>query len=194
MSVGRYHAILEEALAGRSPAPEIVLVDDYHDDPGYIAAAAEALRETLGSLAGGGSRPPHVIFTAHSLPARIREAGDPYPGQVEATARLVARAADVQDWEVAWQSASPTGEPWLGPDFIERIREAARAGAAEVVIAPVGFVSDHLEILYDIDVLASEAARAAGCRLSRTPSMNTRPGFIAALASIVRRRLGGSPA
>ncbi len=193
MSVGRYHAILREALAALPSAPRLIEVQDYHDHVKYIAAMAGALGETLAEARGesGESRPPRVIFTAHSLPARILDEGDPYRDQVEATARLVAQAAGVDRWEVAFQSASPTGEPWLGPDFLERIRAGGGGADRRVIVSPVGFVSDHLEVLYDVDVLAQQTAREAGLRLWRTPSMNTRPDFIEALAAIIREALGG---
>lgn len=189
LSVGRYQAALRDALAHVGSPPRLLMVDHYGDDPGYLDAVVEALRELLGQAADLGVNDPPVIFTAHSLPERILEAGDPYKDQVEATARLAAANAGIDRWEVAFQSASPTGESWLGPDFLDRITALASEGARDIVIAPVGFVSDHLEILYDVDILARDRAAKAGCRLWRMPSMNTRPAFIGALAGIIRRRL-----
>ncbi len=191
MSVGKYHAILRESLGALASPPSLIEVKSYHDHEGFIAAVVEALREALADVRreSGEEPPPRVIFTAHSLPARILDEGDPYRDQVETTARLAAAAAGVDRWEVAFQSASPTGEPWLGPDFIERIRACGEAGERGVIVAPIGFVSEHLEILYDVDILARKAAAAAGVRLWRTPSMNTRPDFVGALASIVREAL-----
>ncbi len=196
MSVGKYHAILREALATLDAPPALIEVKSYHDHPAYLAAVVAALRETLADVRreSGEERPQRVVFPAHSLPARILAEGDPYQDQVETTARLAAAATGVDRWEVAFQSASPTGEPWLGPDFIERIRAAGEAGECLVVVAPIGFVSDHLEILYDVDILARKAAADAGVRLWRTPSMNTRPDFIVALATVVREALHGPPA
>jgi ferrochelatase len=193
MSVGAYHRVLREALAGHDPLPEVLAVDQYHDDQGFIAAVTEALNETLAEAGSDAASAP-VIFTAHSLPERILSEGDPYTDQIESTARLVAGAAGVGRWEIAFQSASSTAEPWLGPDFLDRIRSLGREGCKALIVCPVGFVSDHLEILHDVDIVARKTAQEAGSRLWRTPSMNSRPAFISALASIVRRRLAGSPA
>jgi len=194
MSVGRYQAALESGLEGVEGRPDVVLVDHYGDDAGYVEAVREALTEALDEARGEGASAPHVIFTAHSLPARILNEGDPYKDQIESTARLVAGACGLDRWEVAFQSASPTGEPWIGPDFLERIDALASGGCREIIIAPIGFVSDHLEILYDVDILAKERGAKAGVRLWRMPMMNTRPAFARALAAVIRRTLAGAPA
>ena len=127
-----------------------------------------------------------MIFTAHSLPERIREAGDTYPEQLAESARLVATAAGLDEWLVAWQSAGRTPEPWLGPD----VRDVVRALAADdltdaVVICPIGFVADHLEVLYDLDVEVADIAREVGLGYARTASLNDDPAFIATLADLV---------
>ena len=127
-----------------------------------------------------------VIFTAHSLPERVREDGDTYPEQVAESARLVADAAGLERWGVAWQSAGRTPEPWLGPDVRDEVRRLAAEGGTDVVIVcPIGFVSDHLEVLYDLDV--ELAAVAAGCGLGyrRTASLNDDPAFLRVLADVV---------
>jgi ferrochelatase len=127
-----------------------------------------------------------VVFTAHSLPRRVIEAGDPYAGQVRATAEGVARRAGVAGWRLAWQSAGRTAEPWLEPTLEQELRAVAAAGARRVLVAPVGFVADHTEVLFDIDVQARAAAEALGLRLERTESLNDSPRFVAALADLVR--------
>jgi ferrochelatase len=131
-----------------------------------------------------------VIFSAHSLPRRILEAGDPYPDQLTATAAAVATRARLARWRIGWQSAGRTDEPWLGPDILDVIRDLAAAGATGIVVCPCGFVADHLEVLYDIDIEARSVAAEAGIPLVRTRSPNDDPEFLDALGSIVRRALG----
>jgi protoporphyrin/coproporphyrin ferrochelatase len=128
-----------------------------------------------------------VVFTAHSLPQRILAEGDPYEEQLLETSRLVAARAGVTDWSFAFQSESPTGEPWLGPDLLEELDRLHATGVRNVLVAPIGFVSDHLEILWDIDVEACERAAALGLELNRIASLNDDPAFIRALADLVRR-------
>jgi protoporphyrin/coproporphyrin ferrochelatase len=131
-----------------------------------------------------------VVFTAHSLPARIVDIGDPYRDQLLETSRLVAERAGLDDWSFAFQSASPTGEPWLGPDILEELDELHGRGVRKVLVAPVGFVSDHLEILWDLDVEARDRAAEVGLELDRIESLNDDPAFIRALADLVRSTLG----
>ena len=131
-----------------------------------------------------------VIFTAHSLPQRVAQSGDPYPDEVAATAKLVAAQSGVGPYLRAYQSAGRTPEPWLGPDLSELIRARAGAGVKKFLIVPIGFVCDHTEILFDIDVQAAEAAREAGVALRRTESLNTSPTFIKALAALVTEAVG----
>ena len=124
------------------------------------------------------------MFTAHSLPARVLADGDPYPDELAGTARLVAAELGLETYEFSFQSAGRTGEPWLGPDILDEIRRLAADGVTNLVIRPVGFVADHLEVLYDIDIEAQAVAREAGIRLERARSMNTDPTFIAGLADL----------
>ena len=137
-----------------------------------------------------------VVFTAHSLPARILADGDPYREQLLETSRLVAERAGLDGWSFGFQSASPTGEPWLGPDILDELGRLHEAGVRSVLVAPVGFVSDHLEILWDLDVEARERAAVLGLQLERIESLNDDPAFIRALAALVEERLavpGKSP-
>jgi protoporphyrin/coproporphyrin ferrochelatase len=131
----------------------------------------------------------HVVFTAHSLPERVLRDGDPYRDQLLETSRLVAEQAGLADWSFAFQSASSTREPWLGPDILEELDTLAANGVRRVLVCPVGFVSDHLEILWDLDVEARERAAALGLDLERIESLNDDPAFIRALAGVVRERL-----
>jgi ferrochelatase len=152
-------------------------VESWHDHEPYVELLAERVR-------GTGA---HVVFTAHSLPERILAEGDPYRDQLLETSQLVAEQAGITDWSFAFQSESLTGEPWLGPDILVELERLRRAGVREVLVAPVGFVSDHLEILWDLDVAAREKAAQLGLRLDRIESLNADPAFIRALADLVEK-------
>jgi ferrochelatase len=156
-----------------------VMVESWHREPGLIGLLAERVNDAAAGLADS-----EVLFTAHSLPARVLDLGDPYPDQVEETATLVAEQAGIDRWRVAWQSAGQTPEPWLGPDILEVI---PTLDVADVVVCPCGFVSDHLEVLYDVDVDARRVANDAGKTLVRTASLNDDPRLIEVLADVVRR-------
>jgi ferrochelatase len=173
LSIGGYRRLLEDAVGGRA---EVGFVESWYDDPGFVSFLADRVRDTGA----------HVVFTAHSLPARIVDEGDPYRDQLLETARLVADTAGVEDWSFSFQSESPTGEPWLGPDILDHLDDLAGRGIEEVLVCPVGFVSDHLEIRWDIDNEAQDRARELGLRLDRIEMPNDDPQFVAVLASIVR--------
>lgn len=174
MSIGAYRRLLEEGLAGRA---ELAFVERWGAEPGFVELLADRLRGTEA----------HVVFTAHSLPERIVAEGDPYRDELLETSRLVAEAAGVDDWSFSFQSASPTGEPWLGPDILDHLEELAGRGVDQVLVCPVGFVSDHLEIRWDIDTAAQERARELGLRLTRIELPNADPAFVEVLAGLVRR-------
>jgi ferrochelatase len=176
LSIAGYREQLEQALGGRAL---IRFVDSWHDDPGFVSFLAGRVR---GSSA-------HVVFTAHSLPARILADGDPYRDELLETAQLVAAEAEVADWSFSFQSESPTGEPWLGPDILDHLDDLCSRGVRDVLVCPVGFVSDHLEIRWDIDTEAQEKAAALGLRLERIEMPNADPAFVDVLASIVRGAL-----
>ncbi len=178
MSVGAYLAALREAWDG-----ELIFVRGFHDHPAFIAAVRALLAEAL-----DGFEPERIFFTAHSLPAGIEAAGDRYRERLLESCRLVADGWELPEWEFAFQSASHTGEPWLGPDLLEALEQAR---VRRALVCPIGFVADHLEILFDIDVEAMTFAREHGIELRRTKSFNARPGFIDALAQIVRDALTG---
>jgi len=173
LSIKGYREQLERALAGRA---ELRFVDSWHDEPGFVELLAEKIR----------GADAHVVFTAHSLPARILEHGDPYKDQLLETSRLVADAAGVSAWSFSFQSESPTGEPWLGPDILDHLRAL---DAKRVLLCPVGFVSDHLEIRWDLDVEAAELAAELGIELVRIEMPNDDPALVRTLAGIVRRAL-----
>ena len=172
MSLGAYRRTLEKAWDG-----ELIFVRGFHDHPAFIRALQRLLSESLGE-----SWPQRLFFTAHSLPARILAEGDGYHDRLLESCRLVEAGMKLPDWEFAFQSASSTGEPWLGPDLLSAIE---RSGARDVLVCPIGFVADHLEILYDLDVEAQAFAQLHQIKLRRTASFNTRPDFIAAMAEVV---------
>jgi ferrochelatase len=183
-----YRRAVDAALAGLGEtAPTVAYVDAWYDQPRFIEVLALTTREALDRFADPGR--VRVMFTAHSLPARVLAEGDPYAGQLGATAALVAERLGLTQYEFSFQSAGRTGEPWLGPDILEEIRRLAAAGVTELVIRPVGFVADHLEVLYDIDIEAQAVARSVGIRLERARSLNDDPIFIAALADVAEAAL-----
>ena len=176
LSIAGYRERLENALQGRA---ELVFVESWHDHGPFLDVLAERVRGFDG----------HVVFTAHSLPERILRDDDPYREQLLETSRLAAERAGLADWSFAFQSASATGEPWLGPDLLEELDRLAANGVRHVLVCPVGFVSDHLEILWDLDVEARERAAGLGLELDRIESLNDDPAFVRALAGIVERAL-----
>jgi len=177
LSVGKY----EEATERARPAGLAVrFVESWHDHPGLLDAFAEKLR------AAGPAGGEEVVFTAHSVPEKVVREGDPYAEQVAATAAGVAARAGLARYRCAYQSAGRTPEPWLGPSLETTLAEVVGEGARRVLVAPIGFVCDHTEILFDIDVEARGFARSRGLALRRTESLNTSPTFIRALADLVR--------
>ncbi|MES1247955.1 MAG: ferrochelatase [Actinomycetota bacterium] len=179
LSIKGYREQLEQALG--SNAAKLRFVESWHDEPNFVDLLADKVR----------GADAHVVFTAHSLPERIVAMGDPYKDQLLETARLVAeRAAIGRLWSFSFQSESPTGEPWLGPDILDHLRDLHRQGVTKVLVCPVGFISDHLEIRWDIDVEAQDLATELGLELSRIEMPNDSPAMIRTLAGIVRRTLG----
>jgi ferrochelatase len=174
LSIAGYRERLESALVGRA---ELRFVDSWHDHEPFLEVLADRVRGT----------DAHVVFTAHSLPERILAMGDPYRDQLLETSRLVAERAGVEHWSFAFQSASATGEPWLGPDILQELDDLHARGVRKVLVCPVGFVSDHLEILWDVDVEARERAADLGLQLDRIESLNDDPAFVRALAELVRQ-------
>jgi ferrochelatase len=183
---------LEELRRHWPRGAPLVEVCTWHDDPGYLAALAATVTDTLATLPPGAPR--LVVFSAHGLPMSQVRKGDPYPGYVEISARGVAQRCGLADgeWQVVYQSrVGPT--KWLGPDTIEWIEANVRGKA--VVTVPIAFVSEHLETLYDLDILAREAAeKGRAASYARAPALGTRPDFVAALASIARGALAAQPA
>ena len=183
---------LDRARAAVTPL-RLVAVPPWYAGPGFVRLLAARVGEAVAGVSTGagtgfGTGAVHVFFTAHALPARVREAGDTYPEQVEESARLVAEEAGLVEssWSMAWQSAGRTPEPWIGPDVGDEVRRlGAAGGVAAVVVCPIGFVADHLEVLYDLDVEVAAVAAECGLRYARTASLNDDPAFVAVLADAV---------
>jgi ferrochelatase len=192
LSVARYQQKVADGLELYRGRIAFEHVRSYHDHPGLVEAFAARVDEGLSRWPEAERAGVHVVFSAHSLPERVLAAGDPYDEQCRETARLVAERADLAagSWSWAYQSAGRTPEPWAGPDLGEHLRELAARGVRAVVSVPVGFVSDHVELLYDVDVRAQGIARDLGVRLERPPALNDDPRFVAALADVVRTRVG----
>lgn len=190
MSVARYQAKIDDGLQMYRGDIRFEHITSYHDAPKYIQALARRVQQGLENWPPQKREDVHVIFSAHSLPQRILEMGDPYDSQLRDTARLVAESAGLTDdqWSWSYQSAGRTSEPWLGPQIEEHIPTLAQQGVKNIISVPVGFVSDHVEILYDIDIQAQAVAHEYGVRLERPPALNTNPLFIEQLADLVRKK------
>jgi len=183
------------ALAGRST---LRAVPPWYGEPGLVALLADRVEDALVRVGASCDKADRdqtrypVVFTAHSLPVRIRDLGDTYPEQLQESAELVAAAAGLARWQVAWQSAGRTPDPWLGPDIRDAMRQLAEPGRGRaeaevqgVVVCPLGFVTDHLEVLYDLDVEAAAVAGEVGLAFARTASLNDDPRFIGVLADVI---------
>ena len=189
ISTGGYRRQVEAALAvprERLRRVSLDFVESWHELDGYITAVAENVRMVRSEF----RNPDEVVavFTAHSLPARILNEGDPYQDQLLRTSERVADRAGIEQWRFSYQSQSRTGEPWLGPDLVETVEELAAQGHRAVLVASVGFIADHLEIFYDIDIEAKERADALGIELRRTPMLNADPRLAQALHALVAQR------
>ena len=187
-SIGEYVSRASERATdlGMSAA----FVEHWHDHPVLVELLAERVSRALESLgtAGTDARENNgllLLVTAHSLPVRVVADGDPYADQLRRTGELVASASGLRRWDIGWQSAGRTPEPWLGPDILDRLRALPGEKVSAVVVCPAGFTSDHLEILYDLDIEASRVAAETGVAFARTASLNADPRMCAALADLV---------
>ena len=185
-SVGAYFRAVQEAEAKVGTAVDLTYVDSWNTEPALIEAFAAKTRQALARLAAQGHRDPIVLFTAHSLPRKLMEEGDDYERELQETmARILAQLPPVRSG-MAWQSAGRTPEPWLGPPLEDVLEDLSRVGEEAVLIVPFGFISDHLELLYDLDIEARGIAGRLGMAFDRADSLNTDPTFIDAMAAAVR--------
>jgi len=193
LGTGEYLQRAGDALGDRVAFTPVGHWYDARGFPELVAARVERARVSLTPNAG----PTMVLFTAHSLPQRTRDTGDPYQSQVQASAQAVAavlaRRQPLDAWQVAWQSAGRTPEPWFGPDLCDVVRMLPGDGWTSVVVCPIGFVADHLEVLYDVDVQAAAVARHVGLRFARTSSFDDDPAFIDVIADVLVAADGAGP-
>lgn len=189
-SIDLYRSHLSKAIEKIAPGLQVEFVENWHDHAELIAAFHQQISAALAAAEAETDQSVPVIFTAHSVPVSTIEAGDPYEKQVKETAQLTAQAMGLKEYRVAFQSQGMTSEPWLGPTVESLIDELAEQGFRRIVLAPVGFVSDHVEVLYDIDIVFEEYGKKKGVSIVRPESLNVSPLFIRCLASIVSTRIG----
>jgi ferrochelatase len=185
-----YGRAIDAAVGQIGPsAPVVTVADAWHLEPDFIGALAHRIHEGLGRLPAGDQDSAPVLLTAHSLPKRVAEREPAYLDQLQATATAVAEAADMESgrWHFCWQSAGHEPGEWMKPDFADLMPELAAAGHRSVLVAPVQFLSDHLEVLYDVDIGAREQAEEHGLAFARIESLNVDPQFIRALGAVARR-------
>ena len=198
MGSGEYFSRAESAAAAAEPPLGLTVIPSWHRTPAFPGILADRTRSVLDALDASARARTAVFFTAHSLPQRVVAMGDPYPDQVAESGADIAGLLDLDadpsiTWGTAWQSAGRTADPWIGPDLLVEMERVAAEGATAVVVCPVGFVSDHLEVLYDLDIEALDKADALGIAFARTPSLNDDPAFLAMLAEVVRAAADGEP-
>lgn len=187
-----YYKAFEEALPRGGAELEVVRVPSWHNEPGFIDALVASIDGAFADMPAEDREATEVVFTAHSVPRTAVEGGDPYPYQVMETVELAAAQAGLALWRLAWQSGRPEG--WLEPDIDVTLKQLSGSGCASVLVVPAGFVSDHVETLYDLDIAARREAEAHGIMYHRAPGLNTSPRFIDALAHIVIEHLPGGGA
>lgn len=186
MSIGAYYARLDEAIERLGQRMEVAAIESWKDDPGYLDAVQDRIRDGLARFPSAGRDDVHLIFTAHSLPERILGAGDPYPEELQLTFDLLRERFPSHPTYFAYQSAAMTQEPWLGPDAGDLMLELIEKGAERFLVVPIGFVSEHVEILYDIDIEFRTQVEAAGGRIERIEMPGAHPRMMSSLAARVR--------
>lgn len=189
MSIGKYWAKIEEAQQLYQTQISFSFVDFWYQQPKFLQALENHIREGFTKFSPEVRDQVKLVFTAHSLPARLTKMGDPYDEQLKDNARLVAERLGNVDWMFSYQSAAETGEPWLGPQIEEVVVDLAEQGYKHMLVAPIGFVCDHVEILYDIDIEAKQLANEHGIQLERIASMNSTPLFIEAVTEAILEKL-----
>ncbi len=182
MSTLQYMTRAKEALG---EGIEFVEINEWWDFPGFLELIATRVNEALDTIALERRDTTEVLFSAHSLPEKILANGDNYPDQLRDSAARAAEIAGVTKWDIAWQSAGRTADPWIGPDILDVLRAKHAAGVTDIVSCPIGFVADHLEVLFDIDIEAQGVADEIGLNIVRTASLNAAPEFVTLLATIV---------
>jgi ferrochelatase len=189
MSVGTY--IKRAEAKAKESGVNMSFVESYHMHPELIDVLSRRVTAKLDQYvdAGAARDEIRVLFSAHSLPERILAIGDPYRDQLLETSKAIADKAGVASWQFTWQSAGRTAEPWLGPDILDTLRDLSKEQVEYVLSAPIGFVSDHLEVLYDLDIEATAIAAELDMRLMRIESLNSDPAYMSVLSDVVRSRV-----
>lgn len=195
LSIGAYRRRLDEALAQIERPIEVIFRESWHTQPDYLDAVANNVRATLARFTPEEQPEVLTVFTAHSLPEFIIQRGEPYDRQLRETARLLADKLALPDdrWTFSYQSAAKTGVPWLGPQIEDFLVELAQRGVTKLIIAPIGFIADHVEVLYDIDIGVQQIARDHGVRVERPPMLNDSPAMVTILAALVQETLQSAP-
>lgn len=185
MSIGSY--IKRAQAKAEEHGIEMSFVESYHLHPKLIEALSVRVSAKLDQFEEAGAKRDsvRVLFSAHSLPEKIVEMGDPYPDQLLETSKAVANQAGIENWQFTWQSAGQTATPWLGPDILDTLQVLSKEQVEDVLVAPVGFVSDHLEVLYDLDIEAKAIAKELDMRLMRIDSLNNDPLYMETLSDCV---------
>ena len=190
-SVGGYQRYIFEGMHKHGVEFDVEFVEQWHDHPGFLDVMTTLVRDGLAQWPAGQRDDVTVVFSAHSLPERIRTWNDPYERQLTDSAAAVAARVGLKAHRFAWQSAGATGEPWIGPDILDYLDTLHAEGVRDVLQVPIGFVCDHLEILYDLDIEAKQKAEGMGITYRRTQLPNARPDFVAALADICAAAVRG---
>ncbi|MGG6314341.1 ferrochelatase [Paenibacillus macerans] len=185
MSIGGY--IKRAEAKAKEEGVAMSFVHSYHLHPKLIEAFAARVSVKLDQFEEAGALRDQirVLFSAHSLPEKILDMGDPYRDQLLETSKAVAEKVGVTNWQFTWQSAGRTADPWLGPDILDTLKDLSEEQVEDVLVAPVGFVSDHLEVLYDLDIEAKTIAKELDMRLERIESLNTEPLYMEALSDVI---------
>lgn len=185
MSIGDYARRVASAKENAGWAGHVEMIQSWHVEPAFVDLLAGYCKDALSSIPAPAPDRTTFVFTAHSLPASIVAKGDPYPEQLRGTAEAVARRLGLERWQIGWQSAGRTEQEWLGPDVLDIVEELAGSGERGVVVCPCGFVADHLEVLYDLDIEAAATASAVGLPFGRTRVLNDDRTVLGALADRV---------
>jgi ferrochelatase len=194
MSVGAYMGKVDKALSDSRADIPVRRVESWKDEPAFIDAVAEKIADALREFSDDERAHVPLLFTAHSLPARVLESGDPYPQELDTSVRLVVDRLQPHNWRFAFQSQGATADPWLGPTVEETLEQLHAEGHRNVLLVPIGFVCEHVEVLFDVDIEHKQQAAELGIRLERTEMLNDAPGLVAAVASAVRRAAVAKPA
>jgi ferrochelatase len=187
MSIAKYRALVDDANQALSKPMRMRFINSWHTEPAFVSSLVQRVRQASEHFSAEEREGLTVLFTAHSLPEKSLKDGDPYSEQLLETSRLVAEAAGIKNWRFAFQSAGRTSEPWLGPDILSVLGDLASKKQSAALVCVVGFVADHLEVLYDIDVEAKPHASGLGIHLERIEMLNDDPVLIQGLANVAQR-------